>query len=160
VYFLHPLGELQSQVQNGPTGGGTVLSQGVKLVNQSQPFNYATTVSSRPVDIPQEKNPIGATDEEGNPLHRLYGTGPYPPAIDSQGNADCHAANIGYVKGPLNARGRYPAGNIQAPGQLPIGTVETGGGGNWEVTDSDFPIVSGGTYTSEALGIDNLEDVP
>ncbi len=43
---------------------------------------------------------------------------------------------------------------------MPGGTVETGGGGNWEVTDSDFPIVSGGTYTSEALGIDNLEDVP
>ena len=52
VYFLHPLGEVQSQVQNGPTGGGTVLSQGVKLVNQAQPNNYGTTIGSRPVDIP------------------------------------------------------------------------------------------------------------
>jgi hypothetical protein len=60
----------------------------------------------------------------------------------------------------LNHRGRYPSGDIQAPGQLPVGTVKTGGGGNWEVTDSDFPIVSGGTYSSEALGIHNLEDVP
>ena len=166
VYFLHPLGELQSQVQNGPTGGGTVLSQGVKLVNQSQPFNYGTTISSRPPDIPQGMNPIGAVDSEGNPLHRLYATGPYPPAIDSQGNADCHAANVGYVRGgqeksELNARGRYPAGDIQAPGgHIPGQLVTTGGGGNWEVTDSDFPIVSGGTYSSEALGIDNLEDVP
>jgi virulence factor Mce-like protein len=160
VYFIHPLGEVQSQVQNGPTGGGTVLSQGVKLVNQNQPNSYGTTIGSRPVDVPQGQDPIGAEDEEGNPLHRFYGTGPYPPAIDSQGNADCHAANIGWVKGPLNARGRFPAGDIEGPGQLPGTMVTTGGGGNWPVTDSDFPIVSGGTYASDALGIDNLEDVP
>ena len=160
VYFIHPLGEVQSQVQNGPTGGGTVLSQGVKLMNQNQPNNYATTIGSRAVDIPQDMNPIGATDAEGNPLHRFYGTGPYPPAIDSQGNADCHAANIGWVKGPLNSRGRFPPGDIEGPGQLPGTMVNTGAGGNWGVTDSDFPIVSGGTYASDALGIDNLEDVP
>ena len=59
------------------------------------------------------------TDPLGNPLHRFYGTGPYPPAIDSQGNADCHAANIGWVKGPLNSRGRYPAGSYTGPGPLP-----------------------------------------
>ena len=47
VYFIHPLGEVQSQVQNGPTGGGTVLSQGVKLVNQDQPNSYGTTIGSR-----------------------------------------------------------------------------------------------------------------
>jgi len=163
VYFLHPLGEVQSQVQNGPTGGGTVLSQGVKLPNTDQPNNYATTVGSRPVDVPLDQNPIGATDdgtEDGAPLHRFYGTGPYPPAIDSQGNADCHAANIGWVKGPLNDRGRYLPGSYTMPGQLPGQEIEVPSGGNWEVTDSDFPIVSGGTYVSEALGIDNLEDVP
>jgi virulence factor Mce-like protein len=160
VYFLHPLGELQSQVQNGPTGGGTVLSQGIKLVNTDQPNNYGTTEGSRPVDVPQKMNPIGATDDQDKPLHRFYGTGPYPPAIDSQGNADCHAANVGWVKGPLNARGRYPAGSYQVPGQLPGTVVDVPTGGNWEVTDSDFPIVSGGTYVSDALKIDNLEDVP
>jgi len=167
VYFLHPLGELQSQVQNGPTGGGTVLSQGVKTVNQSQPNNYATTVGSRPVDIEQDKNPIGATDDSPQqaPLHRFYGTGPYPPAIDSQGNADCHAANIGYVQGgtefsQLNDRGRYPPGDMEFPGRTPLQTTTSGAGGNWAVTTSDFPIVSGGTYVSEALDIDNLEDVP
>jgi virulence factor Mce-like protein len=164
VYFLHPLGELQSQVQNGPSGGGTVLSQGVKLVNTSQPNNYGTIEGSRPVDIPKDQNPIGATDAQGNPLHRFYGTGPYPPAVDSQGNADCHAANIGYVKGPLNSRGRYPAGMYEAeghpPNHPPGSRIQIPTGGNWAVTDSDFPIVSGGTYASEALGIDNLEDVP
>jgi virulence factor Mce-like protein len=164
VYFLHPLGELQSQVQNGPTGGGTVLSQGVKLVNTSQPNNYGTTEGSRPVDVPPDQSPIGATDEQGNPLHRFYGTGPYPPAIDSQGNADCHAANIGWVKGPLNSRGRYPAGMYEAaghpPNHPPGSRIQIPTSGNWAVTDSDFPIVSGGTYVSEALGIDNLEDVP
>jgi virulence factor Mce-like protein len=164
VYFLHPLGEVQSQVQNGPTGGGTVLMQGVKLPNTSQPNNYATIEGSRPVDVPPDMNPIGAKDADGNPLHRFYGTGPYPPAIDSQGNADCHAANIGWVKGPLNARGRYPAGMYEAeghpPNHPPGSRIMIPTGGNWEVTDSDFPIVSGGTYASDALGIDNLEDVP
>jgi hypothetical protein len=150
---------MQSQVQNGPTGGGTVLSTGVKLVNQSQPNNYATTIGSRPVDIEQNKNPIGAENDNG-PLHRFYGTGPYPPAIDSQGNADCHAANIGWVRGPLNDRGRYPPGDMEFPGQTPLQTTKSGAGGNWEVTNSDFPIVSGGTEASDALGIDNLEDVP
>jgi hypothetical protein len=160
VYFIHPLGEVQSQVQNGPTGGGTVLSQGVKLVNQNQPNSYGTTIGSRAVDVPQNMDPIGAEDANGNPLHRFYGTGPYPPAIDSQGNADCHAANIGWVRGPLNSRGRFGPGDIEGPGQVPGTMVNTGAGGNWGVTDSDFPIVSGGTYASDALGIDNLEDVP
>jgi virulence factor Mce-like protein len=166
LYFLHPLGELQSQVQNGPTGGGTVLSQGVKLPNQAQPNNYATTIGSRPTDIPRkDMNPIGAEDENGGPLHRLYAPAPPPPAIDSQGNADCTSANFGYVRGDgLNDRGRYPPGTYTVPGSppnaLPIQQVEVGTGGNWVVTDSDLPIVSGGTYVSDALGIDNLEDVP
>jgi ABC-type transporter Mla subunit MlaD len=160
MYFTHPLGELQSQVQNGPTGGGTVLMQGVKLPSTQQPNSYATTEGSRPVDIPLNQDPIGAEDPLGNPLHRFYGTGPYPPAIDSQGNADCHAANIGWVRGPLNDRGRYPPGSYTGPGPLPGTTREIPSGGNWEVTNSDFPIVSGGTYASDALGIDNLEDVP
>ena len=119
-----------------------------------------TTISSRPPDIPQDMNPIGAVDREGNPLHRLYATGPYPPAIDSQGNADCHAANVGWVKGPLNARGRFPAGHVTVPGQLPGTTTDIPSGGNWGVTDSDFPTVAGGTYVSDELGIHNLEDVP
>jgi virulence factor Mce-like protein len=166
VYFLHPLGELQSQVQNGPTGGGTVLSQGVKTVNQDQPNNYATTIGSRPPDMPtKEQSPIGAEDESGAPLHRLYAPAPPPPAIDSQGNADCTSANFGYVRGDgLNDRGRYPAGSYTLPAPPPAGLLgqemQVGTGGNWVVTDSDFPIVSGGTYVSEALGIDNLEDVP
>ena len=163
IYFLHPLGELQSQVQNGPTGGGTVLSQGVKLPNQNQPNNYATTLTSRPPDMPsKDVSPIGATDATGGPLHRLYvPAAGQPPAIDSQGNADCTSANMGYVRGDgLNDTGRYPPGTITVPGRLPIQQVEAGTGGNWVVTDSDFPILSGGTYVSEALGIDNLEDVP
>jgi virulence factor Mce-like protein len=164
VYFLHPLGELQSQVQNGPTGGGTVLSQGVKLVNTDQPNNYGTTEGSRPVDVPLDKDPRGATDDRGKPLHRLYGVGPYPPAIDSQGNADCHAANVGWVKGPLNDVGRYPPGEYEGesgPPTNPPGTkIKIPSGGNWEVIASDFPILSGGTFVSEALGIKNLKDVP
>ena len=60
----------------------------------------------------------------------------------------------------LNHRGRYPTGDMLFPGRTPLQKTNSGAGGNWEVTDSDFPIVSGGTYASEALGIHNLKDVP
>ena len=52
--------------------------------------------------------------------------------------------------GPLAPGARY------GPGTLPDGTPT---GGNGAVVISDFPILSGGTFKSRELGIDNLEDV-
>jgi len=149
--FLHSLGEVQSQTQSGDTGGGTVLQQGGTFPNFGQANNYGTIESSRPVDVPPDKDPHGATDALGTPLHRLYGT-PYPPAIDAQGNADCQAAQLGYVKGPFNLPGfRVP------PGLAPDGAPT---GGNFSVTANDFPVLTGGTYVTRKLGIKNLSDVP
>lgn len=150
VYFLHPLGEVQSQAQTGPTGGGTVLQQGIKLPNSEQPNHYGTVESSRPVDVPPGMHPRGARDAEGGALHRLYAS-PYQPAIDAQGNADCQSGQAGYIKGPLSTGARY------GPGELSDGTPS---GGNFPVTDSDYPILVGGTDKSRELGIENLEDVP
>jgi virulence factor Mce-like protein len=72
VYFMHPLGEAQSVVQSGPTGGGTVLNQNVKQVNSNQQNNYATSEGSRPWDIPADQDPQGAQDALGSPLARFY----------------------------------------------------------------------------------------
>ena len=159
-YFIHPLGEVQSVVQTGPTGGGTVLNQNVKEVNTNQQNNYATSASSRPWDILEGQKPQGAHDLQGNPIFRLYAPA-YNPAIDAQGNADCQLGQTGYPNGSLGP-GRYKRGNIQdgsnaqglpIPGQFGTGT-------NGAITENNLPGLSGGTYKSRELGIDNLADVP
>ena len=144
-YFINELGEHWSQTS---VLGGTVQNQGIKLVNPLQPNTLANTEASRPWDVPPGVDPVGAR-AGGLPLGRLYSI-PYQPAIDAQGNADCQNGQNGYIKGPLNLKMRY------APGSLPDGTPT---GGNASVTLSDFPILSGGTYKSRELGINNLKDV-
>ena len=162
MYFIHPLGEAQSVVQTGPTGGGTALNQNVKVPNSQQPNNYGTSTGSRPWDILAGQKPQGAKDALGNPLFRLYAP-PYQPAIDSQGNADCQLGQNGYPNGALS-NGPYSKGNIQDGSDehgLPIpGQFGTGSNGAIVPDDNNIPGLSGGTYKSRELGIDNLADVP
>jgi len=155
VYFVHPLGEHQSQL--GMDKSGTVQNQGAKSVNTDQPNNYGTIQSSRNVDIPSgmdargAKAPLdGSLGPPGEPLHRLQAP-LYNPAIDAQGNADCQRGQEGYPNGPFTTGGRY------GPGLL---SDKTPAGGNAPVTDPDYPILSGGTFESIENGIDNLADVP
>ena len=148
IYFIHPLGEHQSQV--APEKGGTAQNQGLKFVNLEQPNNYGGSVSSRNVDVPPGQPARGAKDATGADLHRLMAP-LYGPAIDAQGNADCQRGQEGYPNGPLTTGGRY------GKGALPDGTAA---GGNASNTDNDYPILSGGTFKSRELGIDNLRDVP
>lgn len=143
-YFLQPLGEHQSQT----VLGGTIQNQGIKLANLIQKNTIGNTESSRPWDVAPGQDPLTATNTLGA-LGRLYST-PYQPAIDAQGNADCQSGQNGYVRGPLG-EGRY------GPGTLPDGTPT---GANFAVTQSDFPILSGPTFRSKELGIDNVEDIP
>jgi virulence factor Mce-like protein len=155
VYFLHPLGELQSQVQNGPTGGGTVLNNNSKTVNTDQPNQVSSIEASRPWDVPPDKNPVGAKDSNGRPLGRLYAP-IYQPAIDAQGNADCQNGQDGWIKGPFVTGSRYKGGFVKdANGN----DTSTPTGGNFGVTDNNYPILSGGTYNTRANGINNLKDV-
>jgi virulence factor Mce-like protein len=161
-YFIHPLGEAQSVVQSGPTGGGTSLNQNMKVPNSHQQNNYGSTTGSRPWDILAGQKPQGAKDKLGNPLFRLYAP-PYQPAIDAQGNADCQLGQNGYPNGALS-NGPYSKGNIQDHSDehgLPI-PDEFGTGANGAIVpdDNNIPGLSGGTYKSRELGIDNLADVP
>ena len=165
IYFLHPLGEVQSVVQQGPTGGGTVLNQNVKIVNTQQQNSYGTQESSRPWDILEGQEPQGAKDALGETLARFY-VPAYQPAIDAQGNADCQNGQNGYPNGSLalTPRGfdRYKPGDIQdssnAEGLPTPGRIGTGANG--AITANNLPGLSGGTYKSRELGIDNLADVP
>jgi ABC-type transporter Mla subunit MlaD len=159
-YFMHPLGEVQSVVQTGPTGGGTVLNQNIKEVNTNQQNNYASSTGSRPWDILEDQEPQGAHDLQGSPLFRLYAPA-YNPAIDAQGNADCQLGQTGYPNGALGP-GRYKRGNIHDGSDsrgLPI-PGEFGTGTNGAITENNLPGLSGGTYRMRELGIDHLEDVP
>jgi virulence factor Mce-like protein len=159
-YFIHPLGEMQSVVQTGPTGGGTLLNQNVKVPNSHQQNNYGSSTGSRPWDILEGQKPQGAKDEQGNPLFRLYAPA-YSPAIDAQGNADCQLGQNGYPNGALGPA-RYRPGDLKDASEehgLPI-PGEVGKGANGAITENNLPGLSGGTYKSRELGIDNLADVP
>jgi virulence factor Mce-like protein len=165
VYFIHPLGEVQSVVQQGPTGGGTVLNQNVKLVNVLQENNYGTWQGSRPWDIRSGQQPQGARDALGQPLGRFY-VPAYQPAIDAQGNADCQNGQNGYPNGSLalspEGHDRYAPGDVRdlsnAAGLPTPGRF--GSGANGAITANNLPGLSGGTFKSRELGIDNLADVP
>jgi virulence factor Mce-like protein len=157
VYFLGPLGEHQSTLASNVFPGGTVQGQGVKNTPSNEANGFNQTDASRPADIKPGEKARGAKQgppgEEG-PAARLFGT-PYPPAIDAQGNADCQLGQTGYPNGPLVRPGtRYGAGF--APGT----DEKVPSGGNGAIALDDYPIVTGGTYKSRELGIDNLGDVP
>jgi virulence factor Mce-like protein len=134
---------------SGPsTLGGTVQAQGLKLPNNFQHNTLASSESARPWDVPPGIDPIGAS-ELGMPLGRVFGT-PYTPAVDAQGNADCQLGQTGYPRGPDAPNARY------GPGLAPDGGPT---GGNYAITNSNYPILSGPTYIGEKLGIKNLADV-
>jgi phospholipid/cholesterol/gamma-HCH transport system substrate-binding protein len=148
IYFMHALGEHQSQVS--PDKAGTVQNQGLKFANTQQENGLASIDAARPADVRPDQDPRGARDSAGNPLERTYAPGAHP-AIDAQGNADCQVGQTGYIRGPLATGFRY------GPGVLSDGTPT---GGNWPVIDDDLPGLRGGTYVTRALGIRNLRDVP
>ena len=145
-YFVHPLGEHWSQV-NGD-GTGTAQNQGVRTLNNEQPNTFGDIDASRPWDVPPGVDPIGA-EVDGMAIGRTYGT-PYQPAIDAQGNADCQNGQAGFMRGPAAPGARY------GPGVLADGTPT---GGNFPLVLDNYPILSGGTYKSRELGLNNLRDV-
>lgn len=148
-YFITPLGEHQSQ----PAAGGTNEQQFLKIVNYTQPNTVGFTTNSRAADLPPTQRPQGATFA-GQAAIRLFGP-PYQPAIDAQGNADCQNGQDGYPNGRLVEP--FSRSTPDSTGLLADGTPA---GGNWVISRSNFPGLSGGTYKARELGIRNLKDVP
>jgi virulence factor Mce-like protein len=140
VYFFNPLGTHISQV----VPGGTSERILAKLVSFTQRNTMANTQSTRPVDVPQGKDPQASPPEQA--LHTQYGAGINP--YGSGGQADCQAGQTGYPD-RLAFDSRYPPSPDPAQG-----------GGSHIVVNSPTPGLSGGTYATRKLGIKSLKDVP
>jgi hypothetical protein len=121
----------------------------------TQDNRYSNVFNDRPADVPAGVDPITAKDPSGNPLQVFHG-GPYFPAIDSQGNADCQGGQFGYLTGPLG-KGRY-APHAPLPGDSNPYTKwsQQFAGGSHNVYQDNTPGLAGPTYT----GVPNLKDVP
>jgi virulence factor Mce-like protein len=141
VYYWTGIGEHVSE----PVRGGTVQRTNLKSDNRIQDNRLTDSQAEVPVDVPASEDPHTATEPNREPKQALHG-GAYAPAIDAQGNADCVVGQRGYLEGPMAPGGRY-------------GPNENGGQ-HLVWGPFDLPGLTGGTYKSIELGIDNLEDVP
>src|SRR3954449_5203203 len=149
--FFTGLGQHQSEgVQRGV--GQRVLLKGDNMVQDNR-FN--NVFNDRPVDLPRGVDPTTAKVPDGQALEVFHG-GPYYPAIDSQGNADCQNGQFGYIDGPLG-RGRYPA-HGPVPGDDPYFTQfeRNFAGGSHNVYLDNTPGLAGTTFT----GVKSLRSVP
>ena len=95
-------------VQDGPTGGGTVLNQNLKEVNSSQQNNYASNDGSRPWDILEDQKP-----QAGPPtlLGRPSSASTPPPTSrrSTRRERDCQNGQNGYSERQAQHRS-LPAG--------------------------------------------------
>jgi virulence factor Mce-like protein len=140
VYFFNPLGTHISQ----PVPGGTSERILAKLVPPTQRNTMFDTHSTRPVDVPEGKDPQASPPAQA--LHTQYGGGvsPFGPG----GVADCGSGQTGYPD-RLAAHSRYPPSTDPAQG-----------GGSHIVVDANTPGNAGGTYVTRKLGLKKLGDLP
>jgi ABC-type transporter Mla subunit MlaD len=150
--FTNGLGQHQSEGVSNGTAERVLL----KSDNSMQDNRFSDVFSDRPADVPSDQNPRTATAPNHQPLEIFHG-GPYFPAIDAQGNADCQNGQFGFIVGPLGTASRYPA-HKSIPGDDSANTQwsRSFAGGSHGVSVDDFPGLSGPTFT----GVRNLRDVP
>lgn len=150
TYFTTGLGQhLSEGVSNGTTE--RIL---LKTDNMAQDNSFGMVGSDRPADVPRNQDPKTA-QVGGMPLEAFHG-GPYFPAIDAAGHADCQNGQQGYLSGPLG-KGRYPAHNA-VPGDNPQNDQFSRqfAGGSHTIFSDNSPGLAGPTFT----GVPNLKDVP
>jgi virulence factor Mce-like protein len=149
--FITGLGQHQSEGVTNGTGERVLL----KSDNKTQDNRFSNVFNDRPADVPTGVDPTTAKSPSGDALEVFHG-GPYFPAIDAQGNADCQNGQFGYLDGPLG-KGRYKA-HGPVPGDDPLYTKfsQRFAGGSHNVYDDNSPGLAGPTYT----GVPNLKDVP
>jgi virulence factor Mce-like protein len=149
--FTNGLGQHQSEGVSNGTAERVML----KSDNNVQDNRFSDVFSDRPVDVPKGVNPITATAPNGSPLEAFHG-GPYSPAIDAQGNADCQNGQFGYVAGPYGV-GRYPAkGPIANDTPTYNNWSQQFAGGSHTIYKDNLPGLAGTTFT----GVKNLRSVP
>jgi hypothetical protein len=147
------------------TGLGQHMSEGIangtaerilqKSDNNRQDNRFGNYPNDRPPDIPSDQDPTTAKAKNGDPLEIFHG-GPYYPAIDAQGNADCQLGQFGYLDGPTG-QGRY-APHATLPGDDDVNTnfSRQFAGGSHTNLEDNAPGLAGPDYR----GVKNLKDVP
>src|SRR4051795_6137426 len=149
--WITGLGQHQSEA----VSNGTAERVLIKSDNMVQDKRYSNNFNNPPPALPTGVDPTTAKTPDGLALEVFHG-GPYFPAIDSQGNADCQNGQFGYLDGPLG-KGRYKA-HGPVPGDDPFYTQfnRRFAGGRPKLHDDNSPGLAGPTYT----GVPNLKDVP
>jgi virulence factor Mce-like protein len=151
TYFAAGLGEHQSEGVSNGTAERVLL----KTDNNMQDNRFSNVFSDRPADVPIDQDPRTVKAPNGQPLEIFHG-GPYFPAIDAQGNADCQNGQFGFIDGPLGPS-RYKA-HRSLPNDDATNTnwSRKYAGGSHGVSVDNIPGLSGPTFT----GVANLSDVP
>lgn len=157
-YFTSGLGEHMSE---GTTGGASERIL-LKLDNSTQ-TNRLSDFGFRPVDVPANMNTHTAKDPlTGQALEAIHAPA-YPPAIDSQGNANCQVGQYGYPQGPIGGivPSRYPPASVSLTGnpttdENTITNFEKYQSGGSHIVAGTYPALAGPTFT----GVKNLKDVP
>ena len=144
----------RDQHQSEGVQRGTAERVLLKTDNGVQDNRFNNVFNDRPVDVPRGVDPI-STKAPNGALEVFHG-GPYFPAIDAQGNADCQNGQFGYLRGPLG-KGRYPP-HGPVPGDDPYYTQfnRNFAGGSHNVYSDNSPGLAGTTFT----GVKNLRSVP
>jgi ABC-type transporter Mla subunit MlaD len=150
---------LADHISEGVTGG-TSEAVLVKTGTNFQHNAFNTNESSRPADVPSNRNPQNYVDPQGNP-YQIAHLEAYGPAVDAKGHADCQAGQYGYIDGPHNLNPKYQPSDIGANDNFnTFNTWEDAhGGGSHTSTRMDHPGLAGPTFVGQRLGITSLQDV-
>src|SRR3954468_18572805 len=142
TYFAAGLGEHQSEGVSNGTAERVLL----KTDNNMQDNRFSDVFSDRPADVPSDQDPRVVQAPDHQPLEIFHG-GPYFPAIDAQGNADCQNGQFGFLVGPLGTS-RYKA-HRSLPGddQTNRSWSRMYAGGSHGVSVDDLPGLAGPTFT-------------
>src|SRR3954447_1318055 len=149
TYFTSGLGQHQSEGVSNGTAERVML----KSDNNVQDNRFSNVFSDRPVDVPKGVDPTTAKTPNG--AAEAFHGGPYFPAIDAQGNADCQNGQFGYIDGPYG-KGRYPAHGPVANDPTYSSFNRAFAGGSHTIYKDDNPGLAGTTFT----GVKTLKDVP
>jgi virulence factor Mce-like protein len=149
--FTNGLGQHQSEGVSNGTAERVLL----KSDNNMQDNRFSDIFNDRPADVPSDQNPRTAKTSDGQPLEIFHG-GPYYPAIDAQGNADCQNGQFGFMVGPLGTSRYHAHKSIRGDDAANTQWSRSFAGGSHGTSVDDFPGLSGPTFT----GVRNLSDVP
>ena len=154
TWFTTGLGQHMSEGISNGTAERVLLKD--DRMNQQQ-NKFGNFPNARPLDIPSDQDPTTANTGGPDPAAlELFHSGPYYPAIDSQGNADCQNGQFGYIDGPLGDSRYSPHPRVPGDDQYNTKFNQDFAGGSHVDYLDDTPGLAGPSFA----GIKRLQDVP